>query len=302
MRVGAVGLGQMGMPIVQRIRSAGLDVGFVARQAATIEQACALGAVQVSGFRDHDIVVICLYSDTQLLDVGPQVLESMDPGSILVIHTTCSPTTVGLLDDLARGHSIELLDAAISGSPDDATNGRLTLLVGGDEQVLERARPLLLTYSETILHVGAIGDGQRVKLINNALLGAQIRLAAEAEARRHGTGSRLSHRTRCDPALQRRQQGPALHSDCGLSRSIGQSCGSIHREGRERGGGKRKRCWDRVGLARNERISTRGPRGDQAAQSSVFSLYRHEGLDSIPAVCSPMTVGTTFHRNHRFRS
>ena len=181
MRVGAVGLGQMGMPIVQGVIAAGFDVGFWARQPMTIERASALGAVQVLGFGDRDIVIICLYSDSQLLNVGPQVLDSMDPGSILVIHTTCSPTTVGLLDEMAQSRSIGLLDAAMSGSPDDAKNGRLTLLVGGDDQVFERVRLLLLSYSETILHVGAVGDGQRVKLVNNALLGAQVRLVAEAE-------------------------------------------------------------------------------------------------------------------------
>lgn len=181
MRVGVVGLGQMGMPMVRRMREAGLDVGFWARRSTTIEQAHALGALQVSEFVGRDIVVICLYSDAELRDVGPQVLDSMDPGSILVIHTTCSPTTVGFIDDLAQERSIDLLDAAISGSPDDVARGRLTLLVGGANRVFEEARPLLLAYAETILHVGAVGDGQRVKLVNNALLGAQIRLVAEAE-------------------------------------------------------------------------------------------------------------------------
>jgi 3-hydroxyisobutyrate dehydrogenase-like beta-hydroxyacid dehydrogenase len=59
--------------------------------------------------------------------------------------------------------------------------GTLTLLVGGDDETLARARPALEAYADPILRVGGLGDGQRVKLINNALLGAHLGLAAEAE-------------------------------------------------------------------------------------------------------------------------
>jgi 3-hydroxyisobutyrate dehydrogenase-like beta-hydroxyacid dehydrogenase len=181
MRVGMVGLGQMGMPMLDRLRAAGHDVGFWARHQETIDRARGAGAVPVAGFADHDVVIVCVYSDEQVHDVGPEALLSMDPGSVLVLHTTSSPKTVDHLVDLARVPAVTVIDAAMSGSPDDVAAGRLTLLVGAEQSDLDRVRPVLSAYAGEIISVGSAGDGQRVKLLNNALLAAQTRLVADAE-------------------------------------------------------------------------------------------------------------------------
>jgi 3-hydroxyisobutyrate dehydrogenase-like beta-hydroxyacid dehydrogenase len=186
--VGMVGLGQMGMPMLERLRAAGHDVSFRARRPEVIRHAESLGAKPAADFADRDAVIICVYSDDQVRGVGPEVAATMRPGATLVNHTTCSPTTVTLLSEAAVPHGVRVLDAALSGGPADIRAGTLTLLVGGDEAVLADARPALASYADPILHVGGLGDGQRVKLINNALFAAHVGLVAEAERVAKGLG------------------------------------------------------------------------------------------------------------------
>jgi 3-hydroxyisobutyrate dehydrogenase-like beta-hydroxyacid dehydrogenase len=181
MKVGMLGVGQMGMPMVERMLGAGHDVTFRARRPEVIEEATALGASTTGDFGDRDVVVVCVFSDDQLREVAPEILTTMRPGATFVNHTTCNPATVVELADAARARNVHILDCALSGGSADIRNGALTLLVGGDEAVLEEVRPALASYSEPIIHVGAPGDGQRVKLVNNALFGAQLSLAREAE-------------------------------------------------------------------------------------------------------------------------
>src|SRR5439155_22038828 len=120
--------------------------------------------------------------------VGPEIVATMRPGATLVNHTTGSPTTALLLTDAAAKRDVGMLDCALSGGPNDIAAGRLTLLVGGDEAVLDTVRPALSAYSDPIIHVGAVGDGQRAKLVNNALFAAQVALVAEAERVAAGLG------------------------------------------------------------------------------------------------------------------
>src|SRR5262245_23574863 len=119
MNVGMIGLGEMGMPMLERLRAADHDVTFRARRAEVIERATTLGAKATDEFADRDAVVICVYSDEQVRDVGPDALATMPPGSTLVNHTTGSPTTAMLLAEVAEPRGVRVLDAALSGGPDD---------------------------------------------------------------------------------------------------------------------------------------------------------------------------------------
>jgi 3-hydroxyisobutyrate dehydrogenase-like beta-hydroxyacid dehydrogenase len=188
MNVGLIGLGEMGLPMLERLRAAGHDVSFRARRPEVASRAQSLGARPAADFADRDAVIICLYSDEQVRDVGPGVVASMRPGATLVNHTTGSPATVALLAEAASPRGVRVLDAALSGGPADVRAGALTLLIGGDEAVLADVRPALASYADPILHVGGLGDGQRVKLVNNALFAAQVSLVAEAERVARGLG------------------------------------------------------------------------------------------------------------------
>jgi 3-hydroxyisobutyrate dehydrogenase-like beta-hydroxyacid dehydrogenase len=102
----------------------------------------------------------------------------LTPGSILLVHTTASPD--GLRRIASRmPEGVALLDACFSGGPTDAAAGRLTLMVGGTADALERARAPLKCYSAHIDHVGEVGDGQLVKLLNNLLFATNVMNSVE---------------------------------------------------------------------------------------------------------------------------
>src|SRR5260370_37933270 len=85
----------------------------------------------------------------------------MKPGATLVQHTTSDAATAQTLAEAGADRGIGVLDAALSGGPHDIAAGRLTLWVGGDDALLERARPLLEAYASPIMAVGAAGRGAR---------------------------------------------------------------------------------------------------------------------------------------------
>jgi 3-hydroxyisobutyrate dehydrogenase-like beta-hydroxyacid dehydrogenase len=183
MRVGFVGAGRMGAPMVRRIVEAGHEVNVLGRSDERCSVVAQLGArpvLDVAGVVDDaDAVVVCVFTDEQVrqvcLDGG--LLTAMRPGAVLVLHTTGSPNTA---KDLAAGAvEVDVLDAPVSGGPHDIAAGHVTLFVGGSEDALDRARPVLASYADPILHAGPSGAGQLVKLVNNALFAAQIGVVAE---------------------------------------------------------------------------------------------------------------------------
>lgn len=187
MKVGFIGAGRMGRPIVDRLIAAGHVVTVLVRsaEARAAAQAGQLNFAETIAdtVRDADAVFVVVLTDEQVRSVclgTGGALEAMDTGAMLVQHTTSDPATAALLEAEALNHGIAVLDAALSGGPHDIAAGRLTLWVGGDEHVLVRARPLLATYASPILFVGPLGNGQRVKLVNNALFVAQVGLAIDA--------------------------------------------------------------------------------------------------------------------------
>jgi 3-hydroxyisobutyrate dehydrogenase-like beta-hydroxyacid dehydrogenase len=188
MRVGFVGVGSMGRPMLEQVVGAGFEVSFFARRPEVAREVGTLGATSVPTLAAlaaaSDVVIVCVFSDQQVREVcdgDGGLLAAPRPGGVVVIHTTCSPDTAPRLAEAGRTRGVRVLDAAFSGGPADAAAGRVTVLAGGDAEVLAAARPPLATYADPILHVGGLGDAQRVKLVNNALFGANVTLVAEAE-------------------------------------------------------------------------------------------------------------------------
>jgi NAD binding domain of 6-phosphogluconate dehydrogenase len=90
-----------------------------------------------------------------------------------VVHTTGSPRTVETIAVRAAPHDIDVVDSPVSGGPHNAAARALTAFVGGAEEAVARVRPVLSCYRDPVLHVGPLGDGPKVKLVNNALFAAQ---------------------------------------------------------------------------------------------------------------------------------
>ena len=182
MRIGFVGAGRMGVPMIRRLVAAGHSVRAVGRNPATREAISAAGATTAGSAAeagaDADAVVICVFTDDQVREVclGSGLLDTMPPESVLILHTTGSPDTASTI--AAAG--CRVVDAPVSGGPHNIAEGAITVFLGGEPEAVERARPVLSAYADPVLPVGALGNGQRVKLVNNALFAAQIGLVTEA--------------------------------------------------------------------------------------------------------------------------
>lgn len=187
MTIGFVGPGRMGRPMLDRLVAAGHDVTVLvrrpeARAAAEAEGLTCAGTVAAT-VHDADTVFVVVLTDEQVQSVclGPDgAIAAMKAGATLVQHTTSDPATAQLLAEAGADRGIRVLDAALSGGPHDIAAGRLTLWVGGDQAVLEETRSVLEAYASPIMFVGPAGNGQRVKLVNNALFVAQVGLAIDA--------------------------------------------------------------------------------------------------------------------------
>jgi 3-hydroxyisobutyrate dehydrogenase-like beta-hydroxyacid dehydrogenase len=184
--IGIVGVGEMGRPLVDRLLAAGHKVRAYVRRPELKAELAAAGveiapSVEAVG-RGRDFVILYVYTDEQArtLALEDGLVEAMDPGSMLVIHTTGSPKTAEAVAARANPRGVRVVDAAGSGGPAKVAAGEVTMLVGGTTEDFEHVRPMLEAYAKPILHVGALGAGQRVKLINNAMFGAHIQLAVEA--------------------------------------------------------------------------------------------------------------------------
>lgn len=184
--IGFIGAGRMGEPMVRRLVGAGHRVQVYARRFEMRERLAAAGAVPVDSIvaveRDADAVISCLFSDAQLLEVATGadgLLANAAPGTIVVSHTT---GTVSTLTRLAADFPVGpvLLDAPVSGSPDDIAAGTLTVLLGGPDEAVARAQPILAAYADPIITTGGLGTALNLKLINNVLFAANAQLVAAA--------------------------------------------------------------------------------------------------------------------------
>ena len=180
-RVGFIGTGRMGAPMVGRLVNAGHEVRALSR---TPEKASAVEHLGASVVNDPvavaegaDAVIVCVFTDDQVREVclADSLVAAMSPDAVLVVHTTGSPRTAQSIAALG----VDVVDAPVSGGPHDVAAGRVTLFVGGEDDAVKRVRPLLSSYGDPVLHVGRTGSGQLVKLINNALFAAQLGLVAE---------------------------------------------------------------------------------------------------------------------------
>lgn len=184
MNIGFVGAGRMGAPMVQRLVAAGHRVRALGRTDPKRAAVAELGATPVATVAevadDADAVVLCVFTDEQVAEIAPDLIAAMPSASVLVLHTTGSPRTAEALAARALARGVHVVDAPVSGGPYDIAAGTVTLWVGGTDEAVERARPAISAYGDPVLHVGPVGSGQKVKLVNNTLFAAQIGLVAEA--------------------------------------------------------------------------------------------------------------------------
>lgn len=179
----------MGAPMAGHLLKAGYPLTVHNRTRSKADALLSAGAqwadTPADAARSSDVVFVNV-PDTPdvekvLLGAGG-VIETARPGTIVVDHSTISPTeTRRFAVELAR-RQITLLDAPVSGGDVGARNATLTIMVGGDAQALERVRPLLQTLGKTITHCGDSGAGQITKLVNQVLVLGTLNAVCEAMA------------------------------------------------------------------------------------------------------------------------
>lgn len=184
MRIGFIGLGNMGGRMATCITSTGRDLVGYDPVSSNISAAGAqpvsdAGAVAESA----DIILLSLpksavVESVMLGETG--VVQHLRPGQIVVDLSTSAPASTRMIATAVATTGASYLDAGISGGAAAAEKGQLVLMVGGDEQVLEQARPALDYFAAKIFHVGQSGAGHTTKLINNFLNAVTLSATAEA--------------------------------------------------------------------------------------------------------------------------
>jgi len=180
MRIGFIGVGAIGGAMVRRLVDVGHEVQVYARRPEVLDafegvtrvdspQAVAEGA---------ELVALCPLTDEQVRDIafGDDVVGALEPGAVLVIHTTGSPRTA----QLAQERGVRVVDAPIDGSPAQVLAGGITMFVGASDEDFAAAESELRAIGDPLWHMGGVGQGQAAKLVNNAMLAAHMQLAADA--------------------------------------------------------------------------------------------------------------------------
>ena len=189
MRVGFIGLGDIGLPMAKNVVTKGFDVTVCGhRRREPVETMKSLGATEVSTPRQVaqavDVTIFMVQNDKQLEEVifGPDGhQEGVKEGDGLLIMGTHSPAFCKRVAEAMRPRKVDVLDAPVVGARMGAEAGTLGISVGGDKEVLERYRPVLGTMGR-ITYCGELGMGQIVKLVNNMAVIVNAVAAYEAVA------------------------------------------------------------------------------------------------------------------------
>lgn len=177
LRAGFVGLGAMGGPMAGHLAARGLlaVVGNRSQEKARTFVAARAGSLlrAAASFDDYaacDVVVLCVSADADVLENVDGLAAVLPPGAIVIDHSTVAVETAREAARRLAARGIGFLDAPVSGGVEGARNGRLSIMVGGDETTLERARPVLEVYAARIALMGPTGAGQATKAVNQILV------------------------------------------------------------------------------------------------------------------------------------
>ena len=192
--VALLGLGTMGSGMAANLLKAGFPLTVYNRTVARAEEFASQGArvahdpasaVKGAAVNGASVIIAMLSDDAASREawLGPNgALAAAAPGAVLIECSTLSPAWIMELAAAAQARGLELLDAPVTGSRTQAQAGQLSFLVGGSDVALAKVTPVLRCMSKEIVHLGPVGSGARMKLINNFLCGVQVASLAEGMA------------------------------------------------------------------------------------------------------------------------
>ena len=187
-KVAFIGLGVMGYPMAGHLQREGHEVCVynrtASRAARWVEQ---FGGTSATTPREAvqwaEFVMCCVGNDDDLRSVmlgEDGALAGMQPGAVLVDHTTASAQVARELSVLAAERELGFLDAPVSGGQAGAENGSLTVMVGGDPLIFRRAESVIATYARMVRLMGPVGSGQLTKMVNQICVGGLLQGLSEA--------------------------------------------------------------------------------------------------------------------------
>ena len=173
--VAVLGTGRMGGAMVGTLRRAGFEVVAWNRDPAKSQTlAVSTGARVVASASEAastaDVVLSSLADDAAVKDVYGTFAGELQPTAVVLEMSTISPSTTRAVGSWVTASGAAFLDAPVSGSVSTVESGQLTIMVGGDADALERARPVLGSLASNVIHVGRLGSGASMKLAVNALV------------------------------------------------------------------------------------------------------------------------------------
>ena len=187
MKIGFIGTGTMGQPMLSNLLKKGFPVTAYDIVPAALDAAVALGAGRAASVAaaaaDGDLVITMLPSSANVEAVylgGGGITEATPAGRLCVDMSTIDPAISQRVAARLKERAIRFLDAPVSGGVGGAAAGTLAIMVGGDAGDLEEARPALAAMGTNIVHVGPVGTGEVAKLCNNLSSGSALVAVAEA--------------------------------------------------------------------------------------------------------------------------
>jgi len=186
-KAGFIGLGAMGAPMAGHLKTLGLLAAVANRtHAKAAAVAAELGVDAPDTLAELaarcDIIALCVTADADVLATVDALAPHLKPGAIVIDHSTVAPATAKEAAKRLAAVGAHFLDAPVSGGVEGAKNGKLSVMVGGDAAVLERARPVLEAYALRVTHLGDVGAGQATKAVNQVLVAGIAQAVCEGLA------------------------------------------------------------------------------------------------------------------------
>jgi 3-hydroxyisobutyrate dehydrogenase len=181
MKIGFIGLGNMGAPMAANLVKAGHEVTGFDTAGVTVEGVtpAASAAAAATG---ADVVITMLPNGAILRSVAAEVIPAMTKGAALVDCSTVDVDSARAVADQAEAAGLLAVDAPVSGGTGGATAGTLTFMAGGSDAAFAKAKPLFDVMGQKAVHCGAAGAGQAAKICNNMILGVTMIATCEAFA------------------------------------------------------------------------------------------------------------------------
>ena len=187
MRIGFIGIGVMGFSMAGHLSSNGFDVCVFNRSqkkslnwVTKFTGSLCNSPLEIAS--QCDIIILCVGKDEDVKEVicGENgILKSIKPGTIIIDHTTTSATLAKDINQILKDKKAYFLDAPISGGQAGAEEGKLSVMVGGDEQAFTKVKDVLGAYSKFVKYMGSSGSGQLTKMVNQICLTGLIQALAE---------------------------------------------------------------------------------------------------------------------------